>query len=113
MSSPFPKGLCQICHDEFYNFKAFFIKLNEGQSILTELLTEVGISVKTMNYLTDRKTLFPSKFPCMPKVVPSASHFNKTKIQESPEKVIIERSTKRIRKMPTRYYSETFDELSV
>ena len=103
MSSPFPKGLCQICHDEFYNFKTFFIKLNEGQSILTELLSEVGISVKTMNYLADRKTIFPSKFPCMPKAVPLASHFTKTKIQESPpENVIIERSTKRIRKMPSR-----------
>ena len=101
MSSPFPKGLCQICHDDFYNFKAFFIKLNEGQSILTELLSEVGISVKTMNYLADRKTLFPSKFPCMPKAVPS-SHFTKHKIQDSPDKVIIERSTKRIRKMPSR-----------
>ena len=100
MESPFPRGICELCHTDFLSLKALFVRLNEGQALITDMLSETeNIFVKSINFLADKKSLFRDKYPSMPKVVYHSA--SKPKVQEVSENTI-DRSSKRIRKLPQR-----------
>lgn len=101
--SPLPKVICQGCCKEFAAFKAFIVKLNEGQAILAEQLAHSdNIVLKVPNFLSERKCLFKDKFPCTPKVTsapkPKGDKYGKLTIDEP-----LERPSRRTRKLPSRF----------
>ena len=100
--SPFPPGICHLCYKDFLILKGFLIRLNEGQAIISEKLSKhENILVKSINFLAEKKSLFREKYPCMPKIAYSQNS-NKVKLHQ-PSENLVERSTKRQRKLPSRY----------
>ena len=101
--SPFPKRICDTCNKDFYTFKAFLIRLNEGQALLGEQLMQVdNIIIKIPNFLADKRSIFKEKYPCLPKPIPAIKSRPTTK-EVLPDTLHI--PSKRKRKLPKRYLS--------
>ena len=98
--SPFPKVVCCDCKNDFKILRNFFVKLNEGQALLAEKLSQVDNMVIQMpNLLADKRCLFRDKYPCIPKAMPKP---RLAKPRKKPLPVLFPLSEKRCRKLPLR-----------
>ena len=63
-TSPFPRGICEQCHNDFGVVSSFFVNLNEGQARLADILRQnENIHIYMPDWMSEKRTLFPSKYP--------------------------------------------------
>ena len=93
-----PKVVCHGCENDFKILRNFMVKLNEGQALLAEKLSQVdNMIIQMPNLLADKRCLFRDKYPCIPKAVkPRLAKPRK------PLPVLHLLSEKRSRKLPRR-----------
>ena len=82
-NSPFPRGICRICHDEFGTVSSFFVNLNEGQARLAELLRQnENINIYMPDWMSEKKTLFSAKYPAFERCTKKKKTKGKTEVEE-------------------------------
>ena len=97
--SPLPKVVCFDCENEFRLLRNFMVKLNEGQALLAEKLSQVdNMIIQMPNLLDPKRCLFKDKYPCMPKAIPKPRLVKPKKTLP----VLLPLSEKRSRKLPRR-----------
>ena len=63
-TSPFPRGICEQCHNDFGVVSSFFVNLNEGQARLADILRQnENIHIYMPDWMSEKRTLFPAKYP--------------------------------------------------
>ena len=82
-NSPFPRGICRICYDDFGTVSSFFVNLNEGQARLAELLRQnENINIYMPDWMSEKKTLFSAKYPAFERCTKKKKCKEKIEVEE-------------------------------
>ena len=92
--SPFPRGICRICYDDFGTVSSFFVNLNEGQARLAELLRQnENINIYMPDWMSEKKTLFSAKYPAFERCTKKKKAKGKLEVEEQADIIAMPRKS--------------------